>query len=120
MFESLGFKTEEVKVHRSVEQTVADLKSSKFVVSDRFHGGVVSHRLNIPFFLTGYQKKNRHFNLETMGGMFAQDDLPSIKKIYEIIELQSRPAHLGQKMKLQLQANEAIEVWSRILMDRLG
>ena len=121
IFTTLGFKTTKFCIHQTLEKTVADLRSSRVVLTDRFHGAVVSHRLGIPFFLTGDQSKNQQFNLEIMGGgVFSIYDLPSRETLETILELQTRSGYADRINQLRMQANEAIENWGEILKVRLG
>lgn len=51
----------ELFIHETVEKTICSLSENLFIISDRLHGAIVSHKLNIPFLMSVHHEKCRDF-----------------------------------------------------------
>lgn len=47
----------EIYIHKKSDETIAHLNTNTFIISDRLHGAIVSHKLNIPFILSLHHEK---------------------------------------------------------------
>lgn len=51
----------EVFIHETVEKTICSLSKNLFIISDRLHGAILSHKLNIPFLMSVHHEKCKDF-----------------------------------------------------------
>jgi len=55
-----GFNCE-LFIHETVQKTIGSLSENLFIISDRLHGAIVSHKLNIPFLMSVHHEKCEDF-----------------------------------------------------------
>ena len=112
--ENYNFKCE-LFIHEDVDKTIQSLSKNSFIISDRLHGAIISHKLNIPFLMSTHHEKCKDF-LDDIGCSVVEGCLSSISpySFENAIKYSSERGKEESAKMTELSLN-SLTIWNKFL-----